>query len=298
MQKKAAKWDARVAYAVIIAGVVALFVWVAHDNLAPASVFFLLAAAYAALLFGVVWRSVRASTVMQFAIGMISFSLISIEGDLGALAACSWFLGILAGGIAGGHPWSGKRPGSDGGQKRERNGEGYTGGLRLAVINAASAVVLVGLGVTHLVLQTPTAVVGAVLIGALVAGWALFRFPPSLQTRNVLLLVIPVEFFLLLIVGGNTGQRALPFVWAYGILAGILLGGRYWSGPRLGEPRPPYNVQAKRQRKRKRKSRAKAKQKPNTYRPTDASSSSRGPTEATEDSRASLPGHQILLPMS
>jgi len=50
-------------------------------------------------------------------------------------------------------------------------------------------------------------------------------------------------------------------VWAYGILAGILLGGRYWRGQRLGEPRPPYNVQAKRRRKRKSKSRAKAKQK-------------------------------------
>lgn len=35
----------------------------------------------------------------------------------------------------------------------------------------------------------------------------------------------------------------------------------YLRGQRLGEPRPPYNVQAKRRRKRKSKSRAKAKQK-------------------------------------
>jgi len=259
--KKSTAANVRLVYAVMIAAIVALFVWVAHDDLVPASVAFALGAAYAAFLFRVVWRSSRASTVMHFAIGLIFFSLISVKDDLGALAAGSWFLGILAGGIAGGHTWSGKRAGSEVTQKRERNGEGFTGGRRLALINAACAVVLLAIGGAHFGLQSPTPAVGAVLIGSLVAGWAMFRFPPSLLTRNVLLLVLPVEFFLLVFLGSNTGQLALPFVWAYGVLGGILLGGRYWRGPRLGEPRPPFNIQAKRRRKRKRKSPAKAKQK-------------------------------------
>ena len=72
-------------------------------------------------------------------------------------------------------------------------------------------------------------------------GWALFRFPPPLHVRNGLLLVIPVVYFALIFMGGATGQMALPHAWAYGVLAGTLTGGRYWSGSRLGQPRPPFN---------------------------------------------------------
>ena len=43
-----------------------------------------------------------------------------------------------------------------------------------------------------------------------------------------------------------TDQLALPHARAYGVLAGILLGGRYWAGPPLGEPRPPINGPSRR----------------------------------------------------
>lgn len=255
------QWSAQIFYGGLIAVITAVFVWMAHSVLLAASLFFVLAVVYAFLLFRVVSRSARASTVMHFAVLLILYSLLSIQDRLGVPAAAAWLLGFIAGAIAGGYTWSGKRPGSQVSQKRERNGEGFTGGWHLALINAACAVVLMGIGIAHLSLQTPTAPVGAVLAGALIAGWALFRFPPSLRTRNVLLMVIPVEFFLLIFVGGNTGQHALPFAWAYGTLAGILLGGRYWNAPKVGEPRPPFNVQARRRRKRKRKPRSKQKQK-------------------------------------
>lgn len=247
--RKLNQWSAQVFYGGLIAVITAVFVWMAHGVLLAASLFFAMAVVYAFLLFRVVSRSARASTVMHFAVLLILYSLLSIQDQLGVPAAAAWLLGFIAGAIAGGYTWSGKRPGSEVRQKRERNGEGFTGGWHLALINAACAVVLTGIGIAHLSLQTPTAPVGAVLAGALIAGWALFRFPPSLRTRNVLLLVIPVEFLLLIFVGGNTGQQALPFAWAYGTLAGILLGGRHWSGPKVGEPRPPFNGQALPKRK-------------------------------------------------
>jgi hypothetical protein len=259
--KKLNQWSAQIFYGGLIAVIAAVFVWIAHSVLLAASLFFVLAAVYAFFLFRVVWRSARASMVMHFAMVLVLYSLLAVEDGLDVPAAASWSLGIIAGAVAGGYKWSGKRSGSEVAQKRERNGESFSGGWHIALINAACAIVLMGIGVAHLALQSPTAPVAAVLTGALVAGWALFRFPPSLQARNMLLLVIPVEFFLLIFVGGNTGQQALPFAWAYGTLAGILLGGRYWSGPKIGEPRPPFNVQAKRRRKRKRKPRSKQKQK-------------------------------------
>ncbi|WP_457965619.1 hypothetical protein M1E17_04030 [Arthrobacter sp. D1-29] len=97
----------------------------------------------------------------------------------------------------------------------------------------------------------------AVLVGAVFAGWALFRFPPPLQIRNGLLLVIPVIWFALAFIGGATNQMALPHAWAYGVLAGILIGGRYWTGPRRGQPRPPFNGLGSRRRRRKRRPRQK-----------------------------------------
>ena len=83
---------------------------------------------------------------------------------------------------------------------------------------------------------------------------ALFRFPLPLQIRNGLLILgLPVVWFALAFVGGATDQMALPHASAYGALAGILIGGRYWSGPRLGEPRPPFNGPGRRRRRRKRR---------------------------------------------
>lgn len=61
-------------------------------------------------------------------------------------------------------------------------------------------------------------------------------------------------------VGGAIDQLALPHVWGYGALAGLLIGGRYWSGPKFGEPRPPFAGQGGRRRRRKRRPKSKQKQ--------------------------------------
>ncbi|MFF2841489.1 hypothetical protein [Paenarthrobacter sp. NPDC057981] len=236
----------------MIAAVVALFIWMARNSLLQASPLFVVAAAYAFLLFRVFSVSTRAYLVMHFGTLLIFFSWLSVEDDLGIPAAGSWLLGFAAGAIGSG--LSGKGSGAEAVRERERkakDGGGFTGGIRLALVNAASVAILVGSGLAHLAFQSPTVAVAAVLAGALVCGWALYRFPPSALTRNVLQLIIPAEFLLLMILAGNTGQMALPFVWTYGVLAGILLGGRYWSGPRLGEPRPPFSGQGTKRRKRK-----------------------------------------------
>lgn len=247
----------------MVALTVAMFVWLYHSVLVEASVVFALAGAYGVVLFRVVAGSVRAFMVMRWAFLLIYYTLIIVENELRIPAAGPWFLGFLVGGIAGGYVWFGARAGSAVKRTRERTGEaggGFSGGWRLALINAVCALVLLGLGIAHLVLQSTTAPVAAALAVAVAGGWALFRFPRSPQLRNGLLFVIPVVFAVLGFVGGATDQLALPFAWAYGALAGILLGGRYWSGTRFGAPRAPFNDQRPRRRKRKRRTRSEPKQ--------------------------------------
>jgi hypothetical protein len=82
------------------------------------------------------------------------------------------------------------------------------------------------------------------------------------------MLGLPVVFFVLGFLGGATDQLALPYAWVYGVLAGILIGGRNWSGPRLGEPRPPFNGPGSRRRRRKRRPRSKQKQTQKREKPT------------------------------
>ncbi len=264
MEKRNKQRAEQISNLLIAAVMTTVFLALAWDSLLGASVIFTLAACYTFLMFREVIQSGRASAVMFLAIFLIFFSLIAVEDQLGIPAPGSWFLGLTVGGIAGLYGWSEKRTGTKVNRKPERTGKGdleFTGGRRLAVINAACAAVLLGMGVAHFVLQAPTAAVGAVFAGATLGGWALFRFPLSLKGRNLLLWVIPIEFFLLIFLAGNTDHPALPYVWAYGALGGILLGGRYWSGPRLGQPRPPFNVSAKTPRKRKPKPRTQRKQK-------------------------------------
>ncbi|WP_232481431.1 hypothetical protein [Arthrobacter sp. YN] len=264
MKKKSKQWDPRILYGGMIAVIMAVFLWMAHSTLLGASLFFVPGATYTFLLFRVLPQSSRASMLMLCALPLASYSALSIEDDLGIPAAASWFLGVIVGGIASGYPWSGKR--SQAAKKPSGTvgaGKESVGGRRQAMINGSCAAVLMGAGLGHFIFQSPTAAVGAVLAGALVCGWALFRFPPSAVTRNALLLVIPVEFFLLAFLGGNTSQMALPFVWTYGALAGVLLGGHYWSGPLVGAPRPPFSSQEKRRRKRKKVRRSQDKQKQN-----------------------------------
>ena len=247
--------------AVMIALLLGMFVWLAGAELLEASLFLVVAVAYAVLVYRVVSQSVRAFTVMlsTFFLNYITLISIAVDGELGVPAAGPWFVGFIVGGIAGGYVWFGPGAGTEFKQRRKRSPEAdgsFPGGRRLAVINAVCALVLLGVGITQLVLLSPTLTTVAVLAAAVIAGWALFRFPPPLQVRDGILLAIPVAWFALMLLGGAMGQMALPQSWAYGVLAGILIGGRYWSGPRFGAPRPPFSGQRTRRRRRKRRPRA------------------------------------------
>lgn len=264
--RKFDQMNVRYLHAGMIVLTLALFTWLAGNNLPKASVFLAVGAVYAALVYRVASRSVRAFNVMSwtFIVNYCMLISITVEGSLDIPSAGPWFLGFLVGAVAGGYVWLGPRAGSAFRLRRKRIPEAdgsFTGGWRLAVINGFCALVLLGIGIAQLLLLSPTQASGAVLAAALMAGWALFRFPPSLEIRNGLLILgLPVIYFVLIFAGGATDQIALPHAWAYGVLAGILIGGRYWTGPRIGQPRPPFN--GPRRRRRKRRSRARPKQEP------------------------------------
>ncbi|WP_314214953.1 hypothetical protein [Pseudarthrobacter equi] len=250
-------WAGRIFYGTLIAVLLGVFAWLAGGRILETLPFLAIGAVYAFVLYRVVSQSGRAFVVMQWTLLLNYFTLISIDVSdrLAIPASAPWFVGFLVGGIIGGHVWSGRGTGAEFRQPRKRvlKEDGtYDGGWRLALINAACAVVLLAMGTVQLLLLSPTPASVAVLAAATLAGWALFRFPPRLGVRNGLLLVIPVVFFALTFVGGASGQLGMPGAWAYGVLAGILIGGRYWSGPRLGAPRPPFVVPGHCRRRRKR----------------------------------------------
>lgn len=252
--KKIDQWNVRVFYAALIVLLVAVFLWFFHNWLFEASFFFTLSVVCAVLVYRVVSQSERAFTVTLGALFVTFLALTSIENVLGVPAAGPWFLGFIVGSLAGGYVWRGPRAGTEFKQpKRIRQADGsFTGGRRLVVINGVCALVLVAIGAAQLALLSPTVNAVAVLAVAVLGGWALFRFPPPLQVRNGLLLVMPVVWFAFAFIAGATDQMALPHAWAYGVLAGILIGGRYWAGPRLGQPRPPFNGTGKRRRRKRR----------------------------------------------
>ena len=265
MKKNSSQGPAWIFPVGMIVVVVAVFAWMARSVLPGASMVFVLGALYTALLFRQVPQASRASMVMILALPLTFYSWLSVEDNLGIPAAASWGLGFIAGATGSGYPWSRKKPRTTAPKKTKSNAKDVkeaVGSRRLLLTNAACVTVLIAGGLSHLAFQSPTAAVAAVLAGALICGWALFRFPPSALTRNALVLVIPVEFFLLAFLGGNTSQPALPFVWTYGALAGILLGGHYWNGLPQGTPRPPFSSDIKRRRKRKSVRRSRDKQKP------------------------------------
>jgi hypothetical protein len=265
--KQIDQWDVRVLYAGMIALLLAVFVWFAGDRLLESSAFLSVGAVYAFLVVRVVSRSFRASSVMlwTFLLNYLTLISLDVEGALDLPAAGPWFIGFMVGGIAGGYVWSGPGAGSERTQTRPRRPDAdgtFSGGWRLALINGVCALVLFGIGTVQVVLLSPTAPAVAVLAVAVIAGWALFRFPLSLQIRNGLLILgLPVVWFALAFVGGATDQMALPHASAYGALAGILIGGRYWGGHRLGEPRPPFNGPGRRRRRRKRRPKQQKQQK-------------------------------------
>lgn len=265
------KWGARLLYGGMIALLLGLFVWLAGAKVPESSAFLAAGSIYAFLVFRVVPPSFRAFTVMLWSLLLNYWVLISlrVDGALDIPAAGPWFIGFLIGGIAGGNVWSGRRSLSKRPQRRRPDADGrFSGGWRLAVINGACALVLLGIGTVQLVALSPTLAAAAVLTGSLIAGWALFRFPPSLEVRNGLIMLgLPVGYFALGFLGGATDQMALPHAWAYGALAGMLIGGRYWSGPRFGEPRPPFYIPGQR-RRRKRRPRSKPRQRQGLENPT------------------------------
>lgn len=271
--KKSDQWLGPKYFAGMIAVSVAAFVWMAHSNLLVATPFFLAGAAYGFMLYRVVRRSGRAFMVMHCAMFMISIPLLQLQDALGIPVGGSGFAGFWAGILASGYPWSKRPAGTKERQILDGTTEdvrGYTGGRDIALINSACVIFVLGCGLAHLVIQTPTISAAVVLVCALICAWAFFRYPPSVLVRNVLLLVIPVtEFGLLAFLNSIAGPSALLYEWAYGSMAGVLLGGRYWSGPRLGQPRPPFTGQAlpKRNRRTVRRSQDRLKQKQNEVSP-------------------------------
>ncbi|WLQ06116.1 hypothetical protein [Arthrobacter oryzae] len=272
MLKRFDQWDVRHLRGGMIALMLAAFWWLFHHWLVEASLVFALAAAYAVLVYRFAAASERTSQVMLWSCLVNYIALITIEDAvLGFPAAGPWLLGFIGGAIAGGYVWTGPRAGAEYNQVHKRKPEAdgsFTGGRRLAVINGVCALALLGIGTAQIVVLSPTMPAAVVLAGAVAVGWALFRFPPTVPARNGLLLVLPVVWFALTFVGGATDQMALPHAWAYGALAGILIGGRYWTGPRLGQPRPPFNGQSKR-RRRKRRPKQKETQKRAVSAPTE-----------------------------
>lgn len=259
MAEKVNKWGEPLLSAGMIALLLGLFTWLAGSNLIESSVFLAIGAVYAFLVVRVVSRSFRAYTALVWTFQLNFWTLMSFEAEdvLDIPSASPWFIGFLVGAIAGQFLWPRAFPV----RPRRRGKDGtFSGGLSLALINLACAGVLLGMGVTQWILLSPSTGSFFVLTIAVIAGWALFRFPPPLPIRNALILLgIPVVFIALAFAGGAIGQLAFAYSWGYGVLAGILIGGRYWSGDRLGEPRPPFSGSRQRQR-RKRRSRSKSMQ--------------------------------------
>lgn len=233
---------------------VAVTVWFFGGAPGPAAGFFALGAVYGVLLFRVVSLSVRADMVMRGALSLILSMMHSLEDPLGIPMAGPGLMGFTAGAIAGGHWWSGKKAGTVIRRKRERTADGgYTGGWQLALINAASAAVLLG-APTAMLLDgvTVQTLVVSLVIGFL-GGWALVRFVKSFQTQFIILIAMFFALIPALILAGSIGYGDAVFIGLFGFLAGRLIGGRYWRGPRFGAPRPPFAGKTKRRRKRKRK---------------------------------------------
>ncbi|NUT72429.1 hypothetical protein HNO81_14845 [Pseudarthrobacter sp. C4D7] len=256
----------RLFYGGMIALMLGLFAWLTRGRIVEAAPFLAAAVVYGVLLYRVVSVSVRAFTVMSWAHLAIFYALTSLDvaGKVGIPASGPWFIGFIIGGIAGGYTWSGPRAGTEFRQAKRRKPEAdgsFGGSGWLAVVNGLCALALLGFGTATVMLLSPTAAATAtaltLLFGAFAAGWALFRFSLPVTVRSWLLLGIPVGLFVLLFVGGAMEQMALPHAWVIGVLAGILTGGRYWTGDRLGAPRPPFAVRGRRrQRKRRRPAQA------------------------------------------
>lgn len=222
----------------------------------PAAVFFAAGAAYGLLLFRVVSASARASFVMTWAFTLIFATLLRIEGILDAPMAGPVFMGFASGSIIGAYRWTGPRAGSGLNLKRTRNSDGsYPGGLKPALINASCAAFLLSFPAIYLLDDVAAQTIVVSLATGFLGGWFLFRYVKSLQARFITLLSVFLAFIPAMIVAGSFGVGAAPGIGILGFMAGTLIGGRYWIGPKAGAPRPPFAGQGKRRRRRKKRKR-------------------------------------------
>ena len=154
------EWGARLFYGGLIALLLGLFVWFFHYWMVEASFFFALSVVYAVLVYRFASHSERAFEVMLWSCFVNFVALISIEDAvLGFPASGPWLLGFIAGSIAGGYVWTGRRSGSEFKQrKRKPEADGsFNGGWRLALTNGVCAIVLLGIGTAQLAFLSPTA---------------------------------------------------------------------------------------------------------------------------------------------
>lgn len=253
--------DPRFARALTIVLPIVVTVWFFGGAPGAATGFFALGAAYGILLFRVVSRSGRASMVMRVAFNLIFIMMLPLEDSLGIPIAGPLLMGFVAGAVAGGHRWSGKRAGAVVRFKRERTDDGgYTGGWQLALINAACAAVLFGAATVTLLDGVTVQTLAWSLPTGFLGGWALFRFVTSAQARFMTLIVMFLALLPSLILAGAIGYGDAVFTGLFGFLSGTLIGGRYWWGLRFGAPRPPFAGKARRRRHRKRGKREPARQ--------------------------------------
>ena len=242
--------DPRHFYSAVILVTMAVDVWFFGGAPAAAVGFYAAGAAYGVLLFRVVSYSGRAVFVMRWAFTLIFMVMNGIGVSLGMPMGGPLLLGFIGGGIAGGYEWAGKRPGAELKRKRGRTeGGGYTGGWRLALINAVCAVILLGVPFVYLADGATLGTILASVLTGFLGGWCLFRFVKSVQARFITLLCVFFAFLPALLVAGHYGYGPSPGMAVFGLMAGILVGGRYWRGPRFGEPRPPFAGQGKRRRR-------------------------------------------------
>lgn len=97
---------------------------------------------------------------------------------------------------------------------------------------------------------TPKTILFLLAVG--LGGWGLYRFAKTSQVEFMTLLGVFVAFLPALVVAGSLGYGAAPAIAVFGMMAGILIGGRHW----WGEPRSPAATRhrpGERRRKKKRK---------------------------------------------
>ncbi|MCC3299671.1 hypothetical protein [Arthrobacter caoxuetaonis] len=248
------KWDSDPRYfsALTILFAASVTVLVFGGKFSAAALFFGVGALYGALLTRVVSRSGRASYAMYCAFSLMFIVLAGLQSDLGVPAAGPMMMGFSAGLSGAVSKWTGKDAGTRVKVKRVRDADGgYPGGWKVALINALCAAALLCFPLVFLGDgAAPGTIAWSTLIG-FAGGWVLFRFGKTMQVRSLTLFALFFALLPAMIVAGLYGYGPAPIIAGFGLMAGALIGGRYWTGERLGAPRPPFAGQGNRRRRKK-----------------------------------------------